>query len=279
MSKKAFSLIELSIVLLIIAIIIAGVTQSSSLLAKAKLQSAQSATLNSPVAGIPDLIMWFETTSDKSFATTDGSTQTEDGTQITTWNDINPQSSTGVHSSFLRYGQGISYRINGINGLPSLDIHNSDIDFGDNDGYPKISAPQTMFVVFMVHEGGVNFAYYNENYFAFVAEESERYLNTISGPNMVDDAFSIVDSAMTASMTNDGLYANLYINGKNGVSNAASAIMTAGRLNITFEMGSGYLSEVILFDRVLKDEERQAVEQYLGKKYGVNVVKENRPTI
>jgi prepilin-type N-terminal cleavage/methylation domain-containing protein len=53
---KAFSLIELSIAVLIIGIIIAGITQSSSLIQKMALSSARSLTSSSPVASMRDLV-------------------------------------------------------------------------------------------------------------------------------------------------------------------------------------------------------------------------------
>lgn len=46
--KKAFSLIELSIVILIIGILVAGVTQSSRLINAMRIQSIRSLTINSP---------------------------------------------------------------------------------------------------------------------------------------------------------------------------------------------------------------------------------------
>jgi prepilin-type N-terminal cleavage/methylation domain-containing protein len=57
--KKAFSLIELSIVVLIIGILVAGITQSSRLVSMMKIQSARSLTINSPVASIKGLTIWF----------------------------------------------------------------------------------------------------------------------------------------------------------------------------------------------------------------------------
>ena len=52
---KAFSLIELSIVILIIGILVAGVTQSSRLIKQMRLAMIKSMTLNSPVSSIKDL--------------------------------------------------------------------------------------------------------------------------------------------------------------------------------------------------------------------------------
>ncbi|MFM7621060.1 MAG: prepilin-type N-terminal cleavage/methylation domain-containing protein, partial [Alphaproteobacteria bacterium] len=47
--NKAFSLIELSIVILIIGILVAGVTQSSRLVNQFRLTSARNITLSSPL--------------------------------------------------------------------------------------------------------------------------------------------------------------------------------------------------------------------------------------
>ena len=65
--KKAFSLIELSIVILIIGIILAAVTQSSRLISKMKLATAKSLTQSSAVASINNLVLWLEPTMDTSF--------------------------------------------------------------------------------------------------------------------------------------------------------------------------------------------------------------------
>ena len=66
-NKKAFSLIELSIVVLIIGIIIAGITKSSQVLDLYKLSSARTQTQSSPVNSIKNLLVWYEATSENSF--------------------------------------------------------------------------------------------------------------------------------------------------------------------------------------------------------------------
>lgn len=65
-NKNAFSLIELSIVILIIGILVAGVTQSSRLIRQMKISSARSITNSSPVSSISNLAGWWETTLDSS---------------------------------------------------------------------------------------------------------------------------------------------------------------------------------------------------------------------
>ncbi len=62
--KKAFSLIELSVVVLIIGILIAGITQSSRLVRAMKLNTARSLTRSSDVASIRNLTAWFDATAE-----------------------------------------------------------------------------------------------------------------------------------------------------------------------------------------------------------------------
>lgn len=70
--KSAFSLLEVSAVILIIGILIAGVVTANSLVAKSRLAAAQTLTTSSPINGIKDSALWLESSVDKSFA--DGET-------------------------------------------------------------------------------------------------------------------------------------------------------------------------------------------------------------
>ena len=87
--RQGFSLIELSIVILIVGILIAGVTTSSRLVKRMKITTAQNITQSSPVPSIKDLSVWYETTMDGSLLDIEKS----DGTPITIWYDGNLQSS------------------------------------------------------------------------------------------------------------------------------------------------------------------------------------------
>ena len=75
--KNAFSLIELSIVILIIGILVAGVTTSSRLIRAMKLISAKQLTQSSPVLTISDLLAWFEPTKEGIFGSGSAGTYTQ----------------------------------------------------------------------------------------------------------------------------------------------------------------------------------------------------------
>jgi len=82
-SKKAFSLIELSAVIVIIGILIVGAMIASDLVKKSKIAAAQSLTKASPIAGIQDNALWLESSGESSFKDTETST----GDAVTTWYD------------------------------------------------------------------------------------------------------------------------------------------------------------------------------------------------
>jgi len=78
-------LIEISLVILIIGILIAGVLQGIDLYQDMKLVSARSLTTNSRVNRIKDLALWLESTQEISFL----KNEAKDGVVVTKWNDIN----------------------------------------------------------------------------------------------------------------------------------------------------------------------------------------------
>ena len=118
---KAFSLIELSIVILIIGILVAGVTQSSRLINMMKLQSTRSLTMASPVSSISNLVLWYEPTLEQSF----DSSEASDATEVTTWYDINPQSSSKNNAISIGSARP-KYKANCLNGLPCLSFDGND---------------------------------------------------------------------------------------------------------------------------------------------------------
>jgi len=120
-NKSAFSLIELSIVILVIGVLVAGVVTGSKMVTKAKIAMAANQTKSSVVPGLKDLIFWIETSSTGSVI---GSNATDsvpfDGDTVSKWNDINLQSMSKINPVPLAGGESPKYKENVINGLPSI---------------------------------------------------------------------------------------------------------------------------------------------------------------
>ena len=53
--------------------------------------------------------------------------------------------------------------------------------------------------------------------------------------------------------------------------NSTATNNTIAKTHDTVSTLEGYMSELIIFDRALTDEERKSVEKYLGKKWAISV--------
>ena len=84
-SKKAYSLFETSIAIVILSILVGSVIQGSRMVVMYRLQTAQSLTQSSPVSAMKNLVTWLEATSETSL----DDVEEVDGSKITNWYDIN----------------------------------------------------------------------------------------------------------------------------------------------------------------------------------------------
>ncbi len=297
MKKSAFSLIELSIVILIIGILVAGVTQSSRLISKMRLASARSQTQSSDVASVKNTVFWLETTSEKSFddAATEDDVNINSTTTNYSWYDINNQISQKSNASSATLGA--DYEVSGINNLPCLNFNGSSefMDIVQNSG---TSSQLSVFVVFrnlslagtphsiisvkgVTHTSANNSFQLNVNASNFVQYD---YFN--GAATQVTTAVTTAISANTpyvVDVVDDGTTTQtISISGASGMIRVPiSGTSGSKNLNAGFNIGSwndgtartrylnGEIAEIIMFDRALKVEERNAIEKYLGKKWGI----------
>jgi prepilin-type N-terminal cleavage/methylation domain-containing protein len=293
---NAFSLIELSIVVLIIGILIAGVTQGSRLVRQSKLKVAQNLTNSAAISSMPNLVLWLEPTLDNSITSATNGSNPEDGDAISSWNDSNTQLTSKINVTQATSLNQPTYMNNGINGLPSLKFD------GVNSILYSMTAPispgsdtYTMIAVWnsitlpdsMLMEqrpsGFPTFLRYgafwlnNANLkFSGAANDTGTIATISAGKNYID--IMVINNNLSPNV-------NSYLNSNTPATGTSASPSTLNIGNYMFSVGgrttspiTSYsnlanvmLSEIIIFDRALKKSEIIDVNSYLSKKYGILV--------
>jgi prepilin-type N-terminal cleavage/methylation domain-containing protein len=292
---KAFSLIEISFCLIVIAILAAAIFQSKNLVSTFRLNSAQSLTNSSPVNSIQGLVLWLEPTMPESFL----QSQTSDGVQITQWNDINNQASK-KYFALATASNGITYKeISEIYLLPSIYFSGSTsslLELSKNESSlssTPILTPNndfTFFVVSKLNAVSNSFAsstiFLNGNSagwgFAIggTTNSGKRQIKFLGAGatdnNSVSASSSTKAEIISATYLGSSQTTKLFTNGALENLTSSGGIISNNPSN-NFYIGNssaanpwqGYISEIIIFDRVLSDANRKLIEQYLGQKYGI----------
>ena len=156
--KKGFSLIELSIVIVIIGILVVGITNGIDMYSSFKLQVARNQTRNSIVFRSNDLMLWYESTSESSFSVNGKDVSTpNDRSIISRWRDLNDKVDEGLKNHATQYyWYKPKYIANAINGLPAVgfgSLTSSSTDVGylavNIASLYNLTQPKTIFVVFL----------------------------------------------------------------------------------------------------------------------------------
>lgn len=266
---KAFSLLELSMVLIIISVLTVGAMQGTSMIKAARLTNARSFTAKSPVQNMSGLVAWYETSTFKSLKASEMS----DSAQTTTWYDISPSSIFAKRNTLTTSASAnLLYKIDGINRLPTMQLNGSG-SISISSLYQGKFTYGTIFVVFRplaVPSGQ-----------SLVSSVNTTCSISVKASAITLNAGSAVDSSsVTLTVKADHIVA-AYLNGAassvffNNASTASGTAMNIGtnqidgiRIGNTF---NGMISEVIIFNRILKASERKDVMSYLSKKYSVKV--------
>ncbi len=302
MNKKnhlAFSLIELSIVVLIIGILIAGVTQGSRLIRQSKLTTARSITAGSAVSSIGGLIVWLDTTRLNSLQNANSEFEVQDKDTIQNWYSINPQITDSIVANQATIGNQPTYVASGINGLPSLSFNGTSSNLAIPDSatispisgitlfavvqFSTLTPVNTTMGIVSKEEGGS----INNPPYALEANSATNIEFMITDTRNTSSVVSVSPSGITfqlnttyafcASFDNSGglnIKANpnsvTYNNAIQGVMARTSAPLRIGQQKSFFgRFFGGYISEVIIFNRALKNSEINDINHYLAQKYGI----------
>ena len=111
--RSGFSLLEVSAVILIIGILIAGVMGGNILVAKTRIAAAKTLTVSSPINGIKDSALWLESSTDASFPEGESASNTA----LSTWYDARQNSTNKINISAVGSGTIYSNTINSIHAV------------------------------------------------------------------------------------------------------------------------------------------------------------------
>ena len=273
--KKAFSLIELSVLLMILGILIIGVIGSKHLIKKAKINSAQSITRSSPVNAIPNNKLWLESAlSDISLG--EGLAT---GDLLTSWEDASPSGSLTVITAV---GTGPTYS-NSINDIQAVKFdENSDSNYLQLNNMTILNdTDYTIFIVdkrIAVNASVDNYFLGESGDFGIGYESNTSVIQTHSEDASTDNQVAIESLSLYSnkprvfSFTHSSVNGNkIYINATLANEDTTSTAKAHLSGLTTLAVGKGYngeIGEIIIFDRNLKNSERKEIENYLSDKWG-----------
>jgi prepilin-type N-terminal cleavage/methylation domain-containing protein len=271
---RGFSLLEVSVVILIIGIFIAGSFAALALIKKSRIQTAQVLSKSAPMHGIAETALWLESSLDSSFV----DNQQKDGEAITAWND---QKSTSNKVVVSVVGNGPTYS-NTINYVHAVKFSESSADHLRIYEAGFLNNTDYTIVVLEKRQSGIS-----DNYFigSPSTNPNDNLLLGYSNDSTVihkqgSNAYATKDSAVSAyadSANKPRLFTFISdsVEGKktyiNGVLAAQDPTNTAKLSGITsLEIGKGYageIGEIVIFTKPLRSEDRKAVEDYIAKKW------------
>ena len=288
-NKKAFTIIEISVLMLVISVMIVGVMTSKSMVTKSRLANAQSLTQQSYVNEISDdLIAWYETSLEGSF---NASEIKNDGSYITAWKDSNKtvvtKNNATVTTPLNTANQPILVQNVFYNSIPGLRFSGSQYLKFDGTKFA-----QNSYTIFLVEQRSSN---KSENYFIGGSGSSSNSNLSMGYGTDTTISFSHYSNDFTRSIAsykpqtpimhtflfNNTIGKRHSINGGSIAINTPAQTTSITSFNLamigaynpsgTLKTYVGDLAEIIMFKRSLKTEEIKAIESYLGSKYGIPV--------
>lgn len=293
---KAFSLIELSIVILIIGILVAGVTQSSRLISQMRLTSLRNLTRSSVVPTIQNLTLWLETTMPESFEV-----EPSNGDRIAKWIDINPTNiQKNIFSQSNTTYQPI-YQSNGIGDVPAIKFDHlapSQLIGSMSSGSNFFSSNQsTIFFVFIFTSNSFSQSttHTPTPFYWFPASgDARNSFHIFHNQQCIYDfgvnrlVFNTPDSTYSGvkkifTFVKRPTYAEIRDNGNIATSNSSATATINLSSSYDLRLGwvgseynqarfSGFIGEIIIYSRGLKADEISDIEKYLSRKWSIKIL-------
>lgn len=286
--KKAFTLIELSIVAIIASILIVGVSKGMNLVKTARIANARSFTSKSIVPEINGLMAWWETSLKDSLK----EDEAFDSKQVTRWYDISPASNltteeTGKKNILVKAAStNVVYEPDGINKIPSLNFKGSD-KFSLSSFYQGSSQQSTIFLVFRPFSFSTPYSYIYDNYYDY-SKSVNRAAIGVKNSSVYLISGGLSNATISTTIKSSDYIMATYFNESSSKVFLNNAITAIGSANLSSNQMTGatigglggtsngtdfvgLISEVIVYNRPLNLQERKDIMSYLSKKYKISV--------
>ena len=285
-TSSAFTLVEISVVIIIIGILLAGISQVFEMISEASLKSARTLSKASRITRTDDLSLWLDATSEKAF-----DKEKDDNTTVSIWKDTNPKSTSPASSSSTLSSLYPSYILSGISSLPAVRFKKTSATVGNcvtipSQSFVNNSEDFTLYLTYspITLDDGIIIEKNNATAtsFPFSLELNSGFYK-----------FSVKDSSNTISVTGarqakintpnlirlsrtKGSQIEISIN---GISSSQSDTLTSSTFNnAELSIGcrngatpanfiNGDIGETSFFNRNLSVKEKTDIEEYLYKKW------------
>jgi len=286
----AFSLVEISIVILVIGILIAGITNGMDLYRDYRVEMAKQITQKSRVATMKNLVLWFESSQKSSFEPQN----IGNGTKITKWKNITPNLFGKLDAGLVSGSSGPIFKENihsSLSGIYfAIDENNC---LSVPAGYDSGSTENSVFILLKLDNtnigtGGTRilstwnsgrqywFEFRHSAWGSGYADGASNFWINVSVSNNGDNSKNKAELINYQQKPNlIKLYFNKSLQPDPTSYSAPSYSYQGAQLTIGCKLGVGtgypsaYILELIVFDRYLKDNERKIVEDYLYKKWNL----------
>jgi hypothetical protein len=114
--NRAFSLIEISVVIVIVMIMIAGLMQASRVIGSMRITTARNVTQSSAMPWINYIVTWYDATANDAFI----ESETNDGNKVSRWNGAEIRYSDRINITQVDDTKKPIFVSNGMYGLPSI---------------------------------------------------------------------------------------------------------------------------------------------------------------
>lgn len=272
--KTAFSLIELSMVITIIALFVGAIViGGKKVYSNARIAGGKSLSSSSPVKDIAGLVLWLDAVADGSFKTSEIN-KSADESNISTWYDVGTQDDSVNNAVQSNSSYQPLYVRNAINGLPGVSFSSS-ANVGMIISNLALTDDYSIFVVFTSNVSGGNRRAMQSQSVDWLIGPQGGYIAHQAGSWVSQTVVTqMINKAYVAVAVRTPLASKFYVNQVDATANSAPitspANLALGASGVKNEPLNGTIGEVIIYNRALPDDERKDIENYLIKKWKIS---------